>query len=113
MRGNSSLDRSEEYAASSQRDSLDNVCIYSTDRRRKNSKHEEMKACCQLVRVLKAIGFSNHAFCELFNLKKKKKKISEMSREKQQALRVVYICKFFSDPIPIIPSLSSPSKRNV
>lgn len=44
---------------------------------------------------------------------KKKKKISEMSREKQQALRVVYICKFFSDPIPIIPFLSSPSKRNV
>ena len=36
-----------------------------------------------------------------------------MSREKQQALRVVYIYKFFSDPIPIIPSLSSPSKRNV
>lgn len=49
-----------------------------------------MKACCQVVRVLKAIGFSNHAFCELFNLKKKKKK-SEMSREKQRALRVAYI----------------------
>lgn len=48
-----------------------------------------MKACCQVVRVLKAIGFSNHAFCELFNLKKKKK--SEMSREKQRALRVAYI----------------------
>lgn len=62
-----------------------------------------MKACCQVVRVLKAIGFSNHAFCELFNLKKKKKK-SEMSREKQRALRVAYISfslsRFHPSPLP-------------
>lgn len=95
MRGNSSLDRSEEYAASSQRDSLDNVCIYSTDRRRKNSKHEEMKACCQLVRVLKAIGFSNHAFCELFNLKKKKKKYQKCL-ERSNKRYALYIFVSFS-----------------
>lgn len=67
-----------------------------------------MKACCQVVRVLKAIGFSNHAFCELFNLKKKKK-IRNVSREATSATRCIY--KFFSVPIPIIPSLSSSSKR--
>lgn len=59
-----------------------------------------MKACCQVVRVLKAIGFSNHAFCELFNLKKKKKKIRNVSREATSATRCIY--KFFSVPIPII-----------
>lgn len=59
-------------------------------------------------------GFLTTPSANCLILKKKKKKYQKcLERSNKRYAYIVYICKFFSDPIPIIPSLSSPSKRNV
>lgn len=87
MCGNSSLDRS---AASSQHDSLDNVCIYSTDRHERTASTRKWKLAAKSYGFWRLSGFLTTPSANCLILKKKKKK-SEMSREKQRALRVAYI----------------------
>lgn len=105
MCGNSSLDRS---AASSQHDSLDNVCIYSTDRHERTASTRKWKLAAKSYGFWRLSGFLTTPSANCLILKKKKK-IRNVSREATSATRCIY--KFFSVPIPIIPSLSSPSKR--
>lgn len=80
------FDRGKEACAASSIHSITRVFLFE-EWARKNSKHEEMKACCQLVRVLKAIGFSNHAFCQRLIFKK----IRNVSREATNATRCMCI----------------------
>lgn len=91
-------------------DSLDNVCIYSTDRHERTASTRKWKLAAKSYGFWRLSGFLTTPSANCLILKKKKK-IRNVSREATSATRCIY--KFFSVPIPIIPSLSSPSKRSM
>lgn len=80
MCGNSSLDRS---AASSQHDSLDNVCIYSTDRHERTASTRKWKLAAKSYGFWRLSGFLTTPSANCLILKKKKnQKCLERSNER-------------------------------